>query len=192
MPQLPLLFLLLAQGQLTDAEVRIRIGPGADRATVEASYTFTGADSARFTVIRLPGQSVIVTTLGVTEVEQPGLLRLATSAVDGSVVLRLEVSGPGRLVRVPIPVPAVATVPGTRAVRIAVTGLVGRPDRAFPRLSNPEPTDGVTRAVLANVPALLRLPPPSGWTVSRLMEWLVILLVLGATATWIARRRRPA
>jgi hypothetical protein len=177
--------------QLVSAEVSIELT--ADSALVEARYQAVGAaDSIGFTLIRLSGQELHLSSGGAASMErQAGLYRISASAANsptGYSVLQYTVSGD--LSRIPIAVPNTPPPLDGASVRIRVRGL----DRAaawagaFPRL---EPqVDGSATAELESVPAFLRTPPGErDWSVNRLADAFVALLVVLATAFWWLRRR---
>ncbi len=195
-PRLPVTpVLIVAALQLTTADITIDL-TGATT-VVEARYELDEPfESLVFNVIRLPRQAfrLIPREAGDTIESDTltGLYRVrltSTTSLNRTAVIRYEVTGD--MSRVPLAVPAIPTEPGIGRVTITIRGLgshVALKD-GFPRL---EPRNGdYAAAELDNVPGFVRIPPNIGeWSVNRLAEIAVIMLVALASSYWLLRRRR--
>lgn len=177
------------------AAANISIGMTATAAQVEAQFEITQpGDSLRFSLIRVPGQTLELETEGGTGTfdrrhEEAGLTWVTTAVTEGRARVRYRVAG--ELSRIPIPVPDVPAEPGAGAVTIRVTGLnaSARFHEGFPRLV--AGSDGSATARLDNVPSFVRQPPPrAAWSVNRAAQVFVIVLVAGASTAWAVRARR--
>jgi hypothetical protein len=180
---------VLAQLLAADISIDLR----ADSALVEARYEILEpVDSVGFAVIRLQGQELHPLpgsppiTLSTT-----GLYRFSVANAGApmqEVSLRYVVRGDRA--RVPIAVPDASPVVEGAHVRMRVSGLASSAslDDGFPRLV-PQ-VGGAAAATLETVPSFLRVPPDvPGWSINRLADASVIVLVLLATAFWLVRRR---
>jgi hypothetical protein len=184
--------LMLLAIQLSTAEIMIELGDST--AVVEARYELSDpSDPLVLNIMRFPEQEfhLLVTdpsnAVGIDT--RSGLYRLTIDSAATSVVIRYQVSG--GLSRIPLAVPDVPTEPGARAVLIGLRGLATRAAlaRGFPRLELRE--DGTATAELDNLPGFVRLPPYQGqWSVSKLAEIAVVLLVAVASSHWLLRQRR--
>ena len=187
--------LVLIAFQLNASEIVIELG--GPTTVVEARYEIGEPfDSLALNIIRLPGQEVHLLSADMTDTIESetltGLYRLILTPMSGSgttAYIRYEVTG--NLSRIPLAVPEIPTGPGARSVRIKLRGLNTQAALAegFPRF---EPrTDGTAVAELDNVPGLVRLPPDQGqWSVNRISEIVVVLLVVLASSFWLIRQRQ--
>jgi hypothetical protein len=176
-----LLLAIAAAPALQSAAIEINFGP--DRIAVTATYRFFEVPTARFVLIRLPGQAVDFGAGFTGAEETSGLIRLALEPdARGTVVIRYEVSGVRE--RMPIPVPAIAPQGATRSVEITLRGLDPALDLtdAFPRFSS---GPGPWTARLVNVPSVVRLPASGGWSLIRATDATVLVLIAGAALGWI-------
>lgn len=174
----------LASVELPAVDVTVEIVDEAVR--VEASYPRAGDGPVRFRARRFEDQEIVLRDDGRELRLLPGLARLDAIAGAGGVTLRYELRG--RRDRVPLFVP---DPPVAGPVVLRVRGLAGERDArgGFPRLEL-QP-DGSWTGRLDHLPSFLRLPPARGrWTVQRLAEAAVVLLVTAATAGWLFRRSR--
>ena len=187
-----LLTSLLLAGHLQVVAVEVTLS--TDSAVVEATFLLGDANPPSFVLIRQPGLSVQDLEVRGTEPvvrEAPGLLRISSGGTPSDTLIRLRYTVRGRLDRIPLAVPDIPVPPEGPGVRIRIRGLPVDAlfDRAFPRLVPVE--EGTAVATLANVPSLVRLPPRRGSVpLSRVMEWLVVLLVVGSSVVWAMRARR--
>ena len=119
---------------------------------------------------------------------------IARAAGAGPAEFRIRHTVEGELTRIPIFVPNAATPPGQVAIDITVLGDTDQINLkdTFPRLQR-QP-DGSLLATVSNVPSVLVLPSGGSFSVVRISEWIVVLLVVGATAYWAVRtfRRRSS
>jgi len=170
---------------------------GNSRTVVEARYEIgVPFDSLALNIIRLPGQKVSLMAADMTDkIESDtltGLYRLLLTPASGSgtmALVRYEVTG--ELSRIPLAVPEIPTGPGAKSVRISLRGFNAYAALAegFPRFELR--ADGTAVAELDNVPGLVRLPPNRGqWSVNRISEIVVVLLVVLASSYWLKRRRQ--
>ncbi|RMH21068.1 MAG: hypothetical protein D6696_06675 [Acidobacteria bacterium] len=181
--------------RLQAAAVTLTLADGAAR--IEARYAVAGPVPAmRFVLRRLAGQELDLKAVEppasiVTRRSQPGILALEVTppgaAERQEIILRYEVRGALR--HLPLAVPQAPADPLGDAVLVRLRGLTGErsPTGAFPHLL--PAGDGVFEARLANLPSVVRPPPPAGaLTVSRAADAAVILLVVLATAVWLHRQ----
>jgi hypothetical protein len=169
---------------------RIDVSLEPDGALVSATYRVSGADSVRLVLIRLRDQSIEGLDASGRVEALDGLTRVSVRPDErGEIALRYRVRGP--LDRIPIAVPSMPPARETRAVVLRLTGLDPRITLAdaFPRL---RATEGAAEATLAAVPSVVRLPAPSGWSLLRVLDFLVVALVLGASVLWYVRFRPRA
>lgn len=185
----PLGSALLAQVAAAD----ISIDLGSDSALVDARYELVASvESVDLTLIRLKGQSL----------RFPSGNPPITSSARGLYRLNIEHGGEpireaclqyvvlGDLSRVPIAVPDLSPVAEGARVRVKVSGLsrTASLEDGFPRLIPQVP--GRAAAELETVPNFLRAPPDArSWSVNRLADTSVLVMVLFATAIWLVRRR---
>ena len=184
--------------QLASADVRITID--ADSAVVNATYETRGtSDSLRFTIIRLRGQTLAVPipqpdSQPVAVRELDGLTWVIITSTSGSPhTAHLRYTVTGDLSRIPIAVPDVATEPAASRVVVRVVGwsATASLDETFPRFIRE--VDGSAVAHPANLPNFVRIPPERGrWTVSRLVQWFVVVLFAFTSFVWVARARQRA
>ncbi len=195
-PRLPVTSLLIVAAlQLTTADITIDL-TGATT-VVEARYEWDEPfEFLTFNVIRLPRQAFRLipgATSNTIEIDTlAGLYRVRLTSVTSlnrTAVIRYEVTGD--TFRIPLAVPEIPTEPGVGRVTITIGGLsshVALSD-GFPRLERR--TDDYATAELDNVPSFVRLPPNVGdWSVNKLAEITVIMLVALASLYWLLRRRR--
>jgi len=168
LPVLPLVLILLAG---SPRAVRVEVQLARDSALIVATFEDSAGSTFEVLPLRaLPGQRI-----------EP------LDAPQGTV--RYVVRGARS--RIPLPVP-VGPLPRDGGVTIVVRGLRPGVDlgRAFPRLHGE--SDGTASATLANMPALLHLPPETGaWTLTRAVEWFLAVLAVLAGTTWARRAVRP-
>ena len=181
--------------QLTAAEIVIELG--GSTTVVEARYEVgESSGSVVFNIMRFPGQELDLLVSDRSDTVESdtlsGLYRLTVApAVTSSTtaVIRYEVSG--QLSRIPLAVPDVPAEPGAGGVRISLRGFSARAALAggFPRFELRD--DSTAVAELDNVPGFVRLPPDQGqWSVNRISEIVVVLLVVFASSYWLLRQRR--
>ncbi len=198
---LTLALLFLFPVQLAGADIAIELS--ADTAIVDSRFALRSSfDPQRFSLTRIPDQRIEPLELEDAPAGLPtwetrrGLIWITfptpapTGDDRGVVRLRYRVSG--RLERIPLPVPQIAAQPGQGAVTVRVRGIdtSARLLDGFPRLA--WQADGWAVARLDNVPGFVRRPPTgSAWSVSRGAQWFVVLLVVGGSAAWALRARRP-
>jgi len=180
--------------QLNTAEFVLELeGPAT---AVEARYeTREPFDALFLNVMRIPGQTFQLAPVGadqqVTIDTLAGLYRvrlIPTAARSRVAVVGYEIVGDSP--RVPLAVPEIAAHPGVGRVTISLRGLdadVSLSD-GFPRFH--AGLNGSLVAELENVPGFVLLPPARGhWSVGRLGDVAVVLLVALASIYWLMRRR---
>ncbi|UCD24328.1 MAG: hypothetical protein JSW51_15125 [Gemmatimonadota bacterium] len=173
--------------------VQITIDLDGSKALVNARYELDGsAEALAFNIIRLPGQEVRFNNIDRSDAVRVdtlnGLYRLTFDSSSSPVILEYEVSG--TLSRIPLPVPNAVTQPGDRSVSIRIRGLgvEASLEDGFPRFEMRSVDTAV--AELDNVPGFVRLPPDAGqWSVNRISELAVILLIVLVSGAWLLRRR---
>ena len=170
------------------AAARAEIDMSGPSARVEARYQIaSGPARVRFVLMQVEGQRIQMLD-GHRLTPTRGLYELVTDGGDTTVTVRYEVTG--ALERIPLFVPDVPTNPGVSQVSIRVRGLAPTTAIAdgFPRFT----ADGDSAVVARpeNVPSFILLRPRSALSTNRLADAFVALLVVGATAFWVYRRRR--
>jgi len=189
------LVLILLAFQLNAAEIVIELV--GSTTIVDARYEIGEPfDSLELNIIRLPGQEIRLLAADMSNTIESdtltGLYRLLltpTSGWDTKAKIRYEITG--ELSRIPLAVPEIPTGPGARSVRISLRGFNTQAALAegFPRFELR--ADGSAVAELDNVPGLVRLPPDQGqWSVNRISEIVVVLLVVLASSYWLLQRRQ--
>ncbi|MBM4186261.1 MAG: hypothetical protein FJ206_03010 [Gemmatimonadetes bacterium] len=167
------------------AAAHVDVTERADGFDIVATYRYaTAPDTARFTIIDLPGSELSFS--GPIDAVRLGAHWLITGGgePDGAVRFSYRTA---HLSRLPLPVPTVPAASGTRQVLIDLRlrpGTIPSPE-SFPRFA---PSAEGHRALLANVPSLIQLPQQSTpWL--RYLEAAVLLLIALAALAW--NRLRP-
>jgi len=183
--------LALATVQLTEVQVSITIDGRAAR--VESTYRFSSpADTITYTAIRIPGQSMVVedsTASGVSSLT--GLTRL--TRIDPSEAHTIVYRASGNVRRLPLFVPNIPTVAGSRVVSIEVRGADSSHSfaDAFPRFYREQ--NNVLVARLTDVPSFVFLPRRAMLVgANRLAVTMAFVFVAIGTVYWLLRRRRAS
>ena len=177
------------QAQLSSATVRIDLSPSS--ATVRAEYRFRAAPDSgvSFVLFRLPGQTIEgLETPNGAAVALSGMTRIR-GAPDQTGVVSIRFRVGGDRGRIAIPVPVLATDGRSKRVEIQISGDRTAVDlgEAFPRFA---PEEGLEVARLANVPSVVQLPPRRSWPFLELVDWAVVVMVIGGALGWVASRGR--
>lgn len=186
---------VLLAAQFLAAEVAIRVD--GDSAIVVARYRWApGAGDARVSIARRVNQHVIVgavaSSIGLLG-PGDGLVRLAYPNPSADSVLEIRYVVQGDVSRVPLPVPGEAFPEGQGAARIRLAMTEADPALIprFPRFARS--VGGEWVAQLDNLPSFVRLERAGAqWSVGRVTEMLVAVLVLGGLAVGAFRMRRRA